>query len=121
MHAAAIKLDLRLPGCSSLKEKRRRLRPILDHLRRRMELSASEVDHHDAWQRAGVGVAVVAPQAGRLDEIVEGERGEIGFVQLEAGMCRRGNQVRPLSVGVVIVGEPVDADNFVARVEKDVD
>jgi len=74
MHAAAIKLDLRLPGCSSLKEKRGRLRPILDHLRRRMELSASEVDHHDAWQRAGVGVAVVAPQAGRLDEIVEGIR-----------------------------------------------
>lgn len=74
MHAAAVKLELRLPGCSSLKEKRRRLRPILDHLRRRMELSASEVDHHDVWQRTGVGVAVVAPQAGRLDEIVEGIR-----------------------------------------------
>jgi uncharacterized protein YlxP (DUF503 family) len=36
-----------------------------------MELSASEVDHHDAWQRTSIGVAVVAPQAGRLDEIVE--------------------------------------------------
>ncbi len=71
MHAAALRLELRLPGCSSLKEKRRRLRPLLDHLRRRMELSASEVDHHDAWQRTSIGVAVVAPQAGRLDEIVE--------------------------------------------------
>ena len=36
-----------------------------------MELSASEVGHHDAWQRTSIGVAVVAPQAGRLDEIVE--------------------------------------------------
>ena len=71
MHAAALRLELRLPECSSLKEKRRRLRPLLDHLRRRMELSASEVDHHDAWQRTSIGVAVVAPQAGRLDEIVE--------------------------------------------------
>ncbi len=71
MHAAALRLELRLPDCSSLKEKRRRLRPLLDHLRRRMELSASEVGHHDAWQRTSIGVAVVAPQAGRLDEIVE--------------------------------------------------
>lgn len=71
MHAAALRLELRIPECSSLKEKRRRLRPLLDHLRRRMELSASEVDHHDAWQRAAIGVAVVAPQAGRLDEIIE--------------------------------------------------
>ena len=71
MHAAALRLELRLPECSSLKEKRRRLRPLLDHLRRRMELSASEVDHHDAWQRTSIGIAVVTPQAGRLDEIVE--------------------------------------------------
>ena len=71
MHAAALLLELRLPDCSSLKEKRRRLRPLLDHLRRRMELSASEVDHQDAWQRTSIGIAVVAPQAGRLDEIIE--------------------------------------------------
>jgi uncharacterized protein YlxP (DUF503 family) len=39
-----------------------------------MELSVSEVGHHDAWQRSAIGVAVVAPQAGRLDEVVEGLR-----------------------------------------------
>jgi hypothetical protein len=33
-------------------------------------LSVSEVDHQDTWQRATLGVAVVAPQAGRLDEVV---------------------------------------------------
>ena len=71
MHAAALRLEFRLPGCSSLKEKRRRVRPLLDHLRHRMEMSASEVEHHDAWQRTAIGVAVVGPQAGRLDEIVE--------------------------------------------------
>jgi len=71
MHAAAVRAEIRLPACGSLKEKRRRLRPILDHLRRRMELSVSEVDHHDAWQRSAIGIAMVAPQAGRLDELVE--------------------------------------------------
>lgn len=74
MHAAAVRVEVRIPACTSLKEKRRRLRPILDHLRKRMELSVSEVDHHDAWQRSAIGVAVVAPQAGRLDEVVEGLR-----------------------------------------------
>lgn len=75
MHAAAVRIELRIPACGSLKEKRRRLRPILFHLRRRLEMSASEVDHHDAWQRTALGVAVVAPQAGRLDEVVERLRG----------------------------------------------
>lgn len=75
MHAAAIRVELRIPGCGSLKEKRRRLRPVLDHLRRKLELSASEVDHHDAWQRSALGIALVAPTAGRLDIVVEGLRG----------------------------------------------
>jgi uncharacterized protein YlxP (DUF503 family) len=74
MHAAAVRVEVRIPACNSLKEKRRRLRPILDHLRKRMELSVSEVDHHDAWQRSAIGIALVAPQAGRLDEVVEGVR-----------------------------------------------
>lgn len=91
MHAAAVRIELRLPGCSSLKEKRRRLRPMLDHLRRRMEFSASEVDGHDVWQRSVLGVAVVAPQAGRLDEVVEQIRrwaldlAEAEFVAIEVG------------------------------------
>ncbi len=74
MHAAAVRLELRIPGCRSLKEKRRVLRPVLEHLRRRMELSVSEVGHQDSWQRAVVAVAVVAPQAGRLEEVIEGIR-----------------------------------------------
>lgn len=74
MYAAAVRVEIRLLACDSLKEKRRRLRPILDHLRTRMELSVAEVDHHDAWQRSAIGIAVVAPQAGRVDEVVESIR-----------------------------------------------
>jgi uncharacterized protein YlxP (DUF503 family) len=71
MHAAALRLELRIPGAQSLKEKRAILRPVIRRLRDR-ELSVSEVDHQDAWQRATVAVAVVAPQRGRLDELVNG-------------------------------------------------
>ena len=69
MHAAAVRIELRLSDVRSLKTKRAILRPIIRRLRA-MELSVSEVDNQDAWQRATLGVAVVAPAAGRLDEIV---------------------------------------------------
>jgi uncharacterized protein YlxP (DUF503 family) len=91
MHAAAVRLELRLPGCRSLKEKRRVLRPLLDHLRRKMELSVAEVGQHDAWQRSVLGLAVVAPQAGRLDELIESirrwilDRPDIEVVALDVG------------------------------------
>ena len=84
MHAAAIRLEFRIPHCHSLKEKRRVLRPIVEHLRRRMELSVAEVDHQDSWQRTTLAVAVVAPQAGRLDEIIEGiRRWALGLAEAE--------------------------------------
>jgi hypothetical protein len=69
MHAAAIRIEIRLAEVHSLKGKRALLRPVIRRLRA-MELSVSEVDHQDTWQRATLGVAVVAPQAGRLDEVV---------------------------------------------------
>ena len=71
MHAAALRLELRIPDARSLKAKRSVLRPVLRRLRER-DLSVAEVDHQDDWQRATIGVAVVAPQRGRLDEIVDG-------------------------------------------------
>ena len=30
----------------------------------------AEVDHHDAWQRAAIGVALVAADASRLDALI---------------------------------------------------
>ena len=68
MFVSALRIELRLVEVRSLKTKRAILRPILRRLKA-MELSVSEVDHQDAWQRATLGVAVVAPHAGRLDEI----------------------------------------------------
>jgi len=69
MHAAALRIELRLSEVRSLKTKRAILRPVIRRLRA-MELSVSEVADQDSWQRATLGVAVVAPQAGRLDEVI---------------------------------------------------
>lgn len=46
------------------------LRPLVARLEQ-LRVSVSEIDHQDAWQLATIGVAAVAPQAGRLDQIIE--------------------------------------------------
>ena len=71
MKAAALRFELHLPDCHSLKEKRAILRPLVEGLRRQLSVSVSEVDHHDTWQRCGLGVAVVAADGGRLEALLE--------------------------------------------------
>jgi uncharacterized protein YlxP (DUF503 family) len=70
MHAAALRFELRIPECRSLKTKRAAVRPIVDGLRHRFRVSVAEVDHHDRWQRAALGVAAVAESDGHLNEVL---------------------------------------------------
>ncbi len=66
MRAAAVRVELHLPGPQSLKAKRGILRPIIEGMKRLGSYSVAEVDHHDLWQRAAVGVAIVAPDGESL-------------------------------------------------------
>ena len=70
MHVLGVRYDLQVPGAHSLKEKRAVLRPLLGRLRN-TGASISEVDHHDRWQRASVGVAIVGPDARHVDELAD--------------------------------------------------
>jgi len=70
MQAAALGIELRMASVHSLKEKRAVLRPFLAGLDRLASLSVAEVDRHDAWQRATVGVAAVAAGPGDLERVL---------------------------------------------------
>jgi len=59
-HVAALTLDLHLPQSRSLKAKRAVVRPLVEGIRQRFAAAVAEVDHQDRWQRAALGVAVVA-------------------------------------------------------------
>ena len=72
MHAAAMRVDLYLRECRSLKTKRSMVKPIVEGLRRRHHLSVAEVDHQDSWQRTVVGVAAVAASHGQLADVLAG-------------------------------------------------
>ena len=64
-------LELYLPGCSSLKEKRSRLKPLLTRLHKEFNLSAAEVDAHDVWQSALVACAVVSNDAKHTQRVLQ--------------------------------------------------
>ena len=59
MFVGIARYELRLPEASSLKDKRAVLRRLLSILRQKFNVSVSEVDHLDLWQRATLGLALV--------------------------------------------------------------
>ena len=63
--------DLHLPGAHSLKEKRRHVQRVRAALARHCGASVAEVDHHDAWQRCRISLALVAGGAGEAAEGLE--------------------------------------------------
>jgi uncharacterized protein YlxP (DUF503 family) len=74
MYVAALRVDLRIRNVHSLKEKRRIVKSLKAHLTNTFEAAVAEVDHQELWQRATLGVAVVAPQAGQADRILHSVR-----------------------------------------------
>lgn len=70
MYVAALRVELRVPNVHSLKEKRAIVKSIVAHIGQPPAVAAAEVDHHDLWQRATVGVAAVAPQHAHLERLL---------------------------------------------------
>lgn len=70
MLVASTRFDLRIPGVSSLKEKRHVVKGLTAGIRQRFNVSVAEVDHHDLWQRATIGVAAVSREAYHVRKVM---------------------------------------------------
>lgn len=70
MHVAVVRLELHIPTSRSLKEKRAALRPIVEGIRHRFQVSVAEVGYQDKWQRALVGLAVVSDSYAHAADVV---------------------------------------------------
>lgn len=77
MFFAVARAELLISQSRSLKEKRAVLNRIRDRLHDRFRVSVSEVDHQDLWQRAALGVALVALAASSARDGLEAIRREI--------------------------------------------
>jgi hypothetical protein len=64
-------IHLHLPACTSLKEKRGRLRPLMAGLRRKFNLSVAEIGLQDQWQEAVLGCAMVSNEASHLQSALQ--------------------------------------------------
>lgn len=47
------------------------LRPLLERLQHRFEVSVAELDHQDLWQRAGLGVSAVSGSTSVLARLLD--------------------------------------------------
>ncbi|MFN8412280.1 MAG: DUF503 domain-containing protein [Anaerolineales bacterium] len=56
---ATLTIHFYLPACSSLKEKRGRIKPLLSRLHREFNLSVAEMDLQDTWTETIITCAMV--------------------------------------------------------------
>jgi len=62
---------LLIPGSSSLKEKRHRLKSLRERLRQRFNVAVAEVENQSSWQRATLAVAAVAGREVQLHRLFQ--------------------------------------------------
>lgn len=81
MIVASLRVQVLLPGCASLKQKRFILNSVKAKLRNRFNVSVCENDFQDKWQRSELAIAVVATNrrgaetvTGQVMEFLEQER-----------------------------------------------
>ncbi|HEY3381681.1 MAG TPA: DUF503 domain-containing protein [Vicinamibacterales bacterium] len=90
MVVALLSVELFLPGSQSLKDKRMVLRRVKDRLAK-FNVAVAEVEHHDLWQRAGLGIVTIGTTrvhteqelAAVADEIERIEPGAITRTEIE--------------------------------------
>lgn len=64
-------LHLLLPGCTSLKEKRSRLKPLLARLHKEFNLSVAEMDLQDKWRESVLACAMVGNKRVHLEQSLQ--------------------------------------------------
>ena len=83
MFVGLARFDIHIPHSSSLKAKRQVLRPVVDRLRKGLNVSVAEVDHQDLWQRATLGIGCVSPSIEQCRKLIQEAEKIIGRVALE--------------------------------------
>lgn len=70
MVVGVTKLTLHLPTCHSLKDKRQIIKSVMARVRHQFEVAIAEVEEHDRWQIAKLGVSCVSNSSQHADQIL---------------------------------------------------
>jgi uncharacterized protein len=85
MPIAVLSLHVFLAGCTSLKEKRGRIKPMLARLQREFNVSTAEMALLDHWREAQLACAVISNDAVHCQRVLQTvlEFSEHNFPDLE--------------------------------------
>ena len=70
MHVGVCSIRLRLPENMSLKGKRGVLKSITSRVQNKFNVSVAEVDDHDVWQLATIGISCVSNDKRHANEVL---------------------------------------------------
>ncbi|MFC1936942.1 DUF503 domain-containing protein [Chloroflexota bacterium] len=70
MNVGVCRVSLRVPENSSLKGKRQVLRSITSRVRSKFNVSVAEVDDHDLWQLATLGICCISNDTRHTNEVL---------------------------------------------------
>ena len=70
MNVGVCKINLRLPDNLSLKGKRQVLKSITARVRNKFNVAVAEVDNHDRWQLATIGVCLISNDSRYTNEVL---------------------------------------------------
>ncbi|MGB5759633.1 MAG: DUF503 domain-containing protein [Acidimicrobiales bacterium] len=71
MYVLIAEIDIHIPAAGSLKEKRSVVTSIVRTLDQMHGVAASEVGHHELWQRTRIGVAVVGGEVAHVQSVMD--------------------------------------------------
>ncbi|MCL6472519.1 MAG: DUF503 domain-containing protein [Firmicutes bacterium] len=71
MVVGLLRLELFIPASNSLKEKRHIVKSIIGKVESKYNVSISEVDNHDLWQRVTIGIAHVSETGEQTKKVLD--------------------------------------------------
>lgn len=71
MFIGVLKVELYIPSIRSLKEKRKEIKSMKEKIRNNFNVSVSEVDGNDLWQRAVLGISVTGRDFTHIQSVVD--------------------------------------------------
>lgn len=70
MVVGVCRLTISIADSYSLKDKRRVVKSLVERVRHRFNVAVAEVDEHEVWNAAVIGVACVSTSSGHAEEIL---------------------------------------------------
>jgi uncharacterized protein YlxP (DUF503 family) len=80
MTVGLCRVQLHLPENQSLKDKRQVIKSLINRIHNRFNVSVAEIDDHDRWQMASIGISCVSTSGQHAHQVLSSV---VGFIRKE--------------------------------------